>query len=115
MREIDKFYAEQQEPIKSCFLALRQTILSHDQAIVEAWKYRLPFFLYRGEMFCYLWADKKTKHPYIGMVAGNRITHSALVKGNRTRMKILPISAERDLPVRLIRDILKLAIATYSK
>jgi len=46
MTELDNFYLQQSEPIKSCFLALREIILSHDKEIVNAWKYGVPFFCF---------------------------------------------------------------------
>ncbi|MEJ7643982.1 MAG: DUF1801 domain-containing protein [Chryseolinea sp.] len=115
MREIDNFYSVQVEPVKSCLLALRQVILAEDYGLKEAWKYRVPFFLYKEKMFCYLWKNKKTGMPYIGIVSGNKIKHPALVQENRVRMKILPIDPEKDLPVKLIRSILKLAVASSSR
>ncbi|MCF6352841.1 MAG: DUF1801 domain-containing protein [Cyclobacteriaceae bacterium] len=69
--------------------ALRAHILAFDPQIIEAWKYRLPFFLYKKKMFCYFWADKKTGLPYIGIVEGRNIDHPMLEQGNRKRMKII--------------------------
>src|SRR4030095_2244077 len=88
MTEVDKFYLQQSEPIKSCFLALREIILSHDKEIVNAWKYGLPFFCFRRKMFCYLWIHKKYKQPYLGIVEGKRFNHRALISKKRSRMKI---------------------------
>ena len=33
---------------------------------------------YQQKMFCYLWTDKKTHEPYIGIVEGNKIDHPLL-------------------------------------
>ena len=115
MREIDSFYSVQVEPVKSCLLALRQIILSCDPGLKEAWKYRMPFFLYNEKMFCYLWTNKKTKAPYVGIVDGNKISHPALVQGERARMKILLIDPEKDLPVKVIRAIMKMAMEHRSR
>jgi len=30
----------------------------------------MPFFSYRGTMFCYLWVQKKDLMPYVGFVEG---------------------------------------------
>jgi hypothetical protein len=72
MKELDHFYLQQDEPIKGCLLALRQIILSQDKEVTNVWKYGMPFFCYKGKMFCYLWFHKKHKQPYIGIVEGNR-------------------------------------------
>jgi len=112
MREIDKFYLEKEEPIKSCLLALRNIILSLDVNISTSWKYKVPFFSYKGKMFCYLWIDKKTKYPYIGIVEGHQINHFALEQGNRKRMKVIPVNPNEDFPD-YIEEILNVALGFY--
>lgn len=75
----------------------------------------MPFFCYRGKMFCYFWIDKKSGEPYIGFVEGKRLDHPALIKGNRSRMKIMQFDPEKDLPVRAITAVLKQALDLYRK
>jgi hypothetical protein len=111
--ELDNFYLQQEEPNQSCFLALRDLILDYDSQITPDFKYGLPFFMYKGKMFCYLWKDKKANQPYISIAAGNKINHPALFQGDRKRFKLLYINAEEDLPVKRIWEILELARATY--
>ena len=113
LREIDQFFLEKEEPNKSCFMALRDIILAYDNNISEAWKYKLPFFLYQGKMFCYLWLDKKTKEPYIGIVKGKWIEHPQLVQGNRSQIKILPIDPNKDIPLKTMDGIFKMAMTFY--
>ena len=76
--ELENFYLKQSEPNQSCFLALRDIIIGFNLNITTDWKYKLPFFMYKGKMFCYLWKDKKTEVPYIGIVNGSDIDHPAL-------------------------------------
>jgi hypothetical protein len=64
MKEIDNFYLNHDEPVKGCLLALREIILSQDKDVTAAWKYGMPFFCFKGKMFCYLWVHKKHKQPY---------------------------------------------------
>ena len=106
LREVDHFYLDKEEPVKSCLLALREIILGLDPEVTAAWKYRMPFFCYRGKGFCYLWTDKKTKEPYIGVIDGNKIEHASLEQGNRSRMKIMRIHPTQDLPLETIESIL---------
>jgi len=114
LREIDNFYLRQEESAKSCLLALREIILKFNEEITEAWKYRMPFFCYRGKMFCYVWIDKKTRQPYIGIVEGRKVFHPELIGGNRSRMKIMYVDPEKDLPIKTIRKILKMAMVFYN-
>ncbi|MEZ4886430.1 MAG: DUF1801 domain-containing protein [Chitinophagales bacterium] len=113
LKPIEEFYANLEEPTKSCFLALKSIILDLDVNITAAWKYRMPFFCYKQKMFCYLWTDKKTGEPYIGIVEGNRIEHRLLEQGNRSRMKILRVNPREDLEVELIEEILGQALELY--
>lgn len=113
LRDIDNWYLEKPEPNRACLQALRSFILNSDGDITEAWKYRMPFFCFRGKMFCYLWLDKHTHQPYLGVVEGGRIDHPALVQGKRARMKILYIDAEQDIPVHTIEEILEKAKTFY--
>jgi len=110
---IDGFYLEKEEPVKSCLLALKEIIINLDENISTAWKYKVPFFCYKGKMFCYLWIDKKTKEPYIGVVEGNRIEHPSLEQGNRKRMKIMRVNPNEDFPVETIELILNQALDFY--
>jgi len=114
MRELDLYYLEKEEPVKGCLLFLRQHILDFDKGITEAWKYRMPFFCYKGKMFCYLWVHKKNGPPYIGIVEGGKIDHPDLIQEDRARMKILLIDPNADLPIDTINTILKTALSFYN-
>ncbi|WP_448699151.1 DUF1801 domain-containing protein [Mucilaginibacter sp. AW1-3] len=114
MTPLEEFYSNQPEPIKSCLLALRDIILAQDKDVTAAWKYGMPFFCYKGKMFCYLWVHKKHHQPYIGIVEGKHIEHPNLIQEDRARMKTMLFDASRDLPVDTIQDILQQAIALYT-
>lgn len=113
--ELDNFYLKFEEPTRGCLLALRDMILKHDENITAEWKYKLPFFYFKGKMLCYLWIHKKHKQPYIGFVDGGLIDHPDLLQEKRARMKILLVDAEADLPMDKINDILTSAIYICSK
>lgn len=106
--ELDQFYLKQNEPIQSCMLSLRDIILSVDDEITAEWKYKLPFFYYKGKMLCYLWIHKKYKQPYIGFVDGNLLDDEDLLVEKRAKMKILLIDYNKDLPLLKINNLLKL-------
>ncbi|MEE9350486.1 MAG: DUF1801 domain-containing protein, partial [Flavobacteriaceae bacterium] len=76
-------------------------------------KYGMPFFCYKGKMFCYLWTDKNTAHPYIGFVEGNRMNSADLEQGNRSRMKIFRINPNADIPLKKIQQLLNIALNFY--
>ncbi len=111
--DLDLFYEKQIEPNKSCFLALRAIILNLDKDISEAYKYKLPFFLYKNKMFCYLWQDKKTTHPYIGVVKGDLIHHPLLEQGDRKKMKVFSVNPNEDIAIDTLTSILQEAMTHY--
>lgn len=113
MRELDDFYLNLQEPIKGTMIALRDIILKKDTAITPEWKYKLPFFYYKGKMFCYLWTHKKLKKVYIGFVNGDYLEESFLIQEKRKKMKIMLFDPEEDLPVEKIDMVLDKAINLY--
>jgi hypothetical protein len=113
LSETDNFYIQKQEPVKGCLLALRDLILSHDRDISAAWKYGMPFFCYKGKMFCYLWVHKRYHQPYLGMVEGKSLHHPALIAEKRARMKILLFDPNKDLPLKTIKTILQQAVDLY--
>lgn len=111
--ELESFYLQHEEPVQSVLLTLRGIILEQDTNITEAWKYRMPCFCYKGKMFCFLWINKKTHEPYLEFVEGKHLTHPRLIAEKRSRMKILPFDAKKDLPVRTIKAIIKQAVDFY--
>jgi Domain of unknown function (DU1801) len=115
LRDIDHFYLQKKEPVKSCLIALREIILKQDPVITVAWKYGMPFFCYKGKMFCYLWVHKTIKQPYIGFVEGKNLNHPKLLIEKRARMKIFLCNPEKDLPIKTIETILKQSLDLYRK
>ncbi|WP_200976993.1 DUF1801 domain-containing protein [Echinicola sp. 20G] len=113
LKETDQFYAHQEEPNRSCLLALRKVILCQDSEVSETKKYGMPCFCYKKKMFCYLWTDKKTNEPYLLMVEGKHLEHPKLETGSRSRMKIFRVNPTEDLPLEDIIEILGQALNLY--
>jgi hypothetical protein len=113
LSDLDNFYLKKEEPLKGCLLALREIILSYDKNITHTLKYGMPFFCYNNKMFCYLWVQKKTNIPYIGVVEGKHIFHKDLIQEKRSRMNIILFDPNKDLPVKTIRLILKQSLDLY--
>jgi hypothetical protein len=85
-----------------------------DEQITESWKYGMPFFCFKGKMFCYLWIHKKLNQPYLGIVEGKKIQHPDLITEKRARMKILLLDPNKNLPMRKINGILREMISLYA-
>ena len=113
LRDIDNYFLGKKEPVKSCLLFLSDHLINFDPNITEAWKYRMPFYCYKGKMFCYLWVHEKKSLPYLGVVEGRKIDHPLLIQESRARMKIIFIDPEKDIPVEVIDEILNTAMSFY--
>lgn len=113
LRPIDNFFLQRTEPLKGCLEYLRHFMNNYNPGITEEWKYKLPFYYYKGKMFCYFWIDKKTQQPYIGVVEGGRIDHPLLVAGERKRMKVIYIDAAQDVPTDVLTEVLDMALKYY--
>ena len=113
MKQLDDFYLNQEEPIKGTLLALKEIILKQDKDITNVLKYGMPFFCYKGKMFCYLWIHKKLTQPYIGIVEGKHFEESFLIQEDRSRMKIMLFDADGDLPIERIEKVLQQALNLY--
>ncbi|WP_294818655.1 DUF1801 domain-containing protein [uncultured Flavobacterium sp.] len=106
MRPIDSYFLEKEGNVRECLLSLRSHILSYTINVTEEWKYRMPFYCYKGKMLCYFWTDKKIGYPYIGFVDGGKMDYPELIQDKRARMKILPVDPEAELPIALVNTIL---------
>ncbi len=113
MKQLDNFYLQQTEPTKAIFLALKEIILKQDSNITNTLKYGMPFFCYKGKMFCYLWLHKKYRQPYIGIVEGKYFDEPFLIQESRSRMKIMLLDTGKDLPVKKIEALINKAIGLY--
>lgn len=113
MNELEQLYLKHDEPNRSCLLALRDIILEIDAGLSESKKYGMPFFSYKGKMFCYFWFDKKTNLPYIGIMKGSLIDHFMLEKGNRSLVKIFRVNPNEDIPIKELREVLSIAMGLY--
>lgn len=115
LRPIDSWFLSKEEPVKSCLQFLREHILKQDANITETWQYGMPFYLYSGKRFCYLWMHKKYGQPYIGIVDGKQIEHPDLVMEKRARMKILLVDPDSNLPMKKINKVLNKVLKLYKK
>lgn len=111
--KLQDYYLKLEEPNKSCMLVLRDIILEQDENVSETRKWNSPCFCFKNRMFCFLMIDKKTKEPYVLMVEGARLDFPELDQGKRTRMKVLNIDPNKDLPIELIEDIFQGALDLY--
>ncbi len=115
MTPIEQFYFDKPEPVKSCLLALKAIIIDYHSKLEPRWYYRLPCFMYQGQLFCYLWVDKRTQWPYIAVGKGVKIEDPDLIQGKRTFTKLVMINPNEDLSLEAIYRIFDKAMLLYPK
>ncbi len=113
MTPLEEFYENQEEPIKSCFIVVRELLLNSEIELKEHWKYKLPFFYLKDKPFCYLWTDKKTNNPYIGFSRGYLSNNKDLIAGDRKKIKIFLFDKNEDIPVDTINAIVRSLMKHY--
>jgi hypothetical protein len=113
MSGLTEFYLKQEDSVKETMLALRDIILKQDENITHELKYGMPFFCYKGKMFCYFWKHKQHKQPYIGFVEGKLFDEPFMLQEKRSRMKVFLIDPNVDLPIEQIELLLHKALNFY--
>jgi hypothetical protein len=106
LRPIDHYFEMLQEPAAGCMQAMRALLIAFSPYITEEWKYGMPLYYYKGKMFCYLWTQKKSGLPYLGIANGIALQHPDLMLEKRKKMKILLLDPQADLPLDKINEIL---------
>ncbi len=106
MKALDAYYDGLTEPLQGFMLAVRQVILDLNEEVEETWKWSAPFFLYRKQMLCYLWLDKKTHEPYLGIYGGDALDHPSLVQKHKAKIKKLVFSVDEDIPISTMKEVL---------
>ncbi len=113
MTNIDLYFESLNEEYFAYMIGLRGLILKYHSSISEEWKYGTPFYYFNKRPFCYLYINKQTGHPYIGIVRGNRINHDILFQGDRKKMKIIPLDLSYDIPRTMILEVFDLLTPLY--
>lgn len=111
----DAYYLAQEEPNRSCLLALRDILLAQDSLVTETTKWGMPCFCYKAKMFAYLWTDKESKEPYVLFVEGKHLNHPQLEEGSRARMKVFRVDPKADIPIDTLSMLLQEALDLYRK
>ena len=111
IEQLNNYYLTKEEPVRGCLLALRYIILNQDKNMTETQKWGMPCFCFKQKIVCFLWTDKKTDEPYILFAEGKYLEHTELEAGHRSRMKILRLNPNLDLPKVTIENILQQALA----
>ncbi|WP_298513997.1 DUF1801 domain-containing protein [uncultured Kordia sp.] len=115
MNPAETYILEQPEPYKSILLEI-QVLMEHVVPEVELkYKYRIPFYYYKGKPFCYLNASHKKKFVDVGIVKGGEIhIHKEyLVTEKRKVMASLRYTTVNDINDNIFFEVIKKAASFY--
>ncbi|HFS67264.1 MAG TPA: DUF1801 domain-containing protein [Flavobacteriia bacterium] len=91
MNPAENYFLKQPKPLQSILLFLRQEILDVIPDLDELYKYKVPFYYYKGKPFCYLTVLKGSTSVDLGFWDGFKLTnkHGFLKAKNRKMIKSL--------------------------
>ncbi len=116
VNHLDNYYLRLPEPQQSVLLFIRKYFLEFSAQIAEHYKYGGPFFHYKGKQFAYLAYSKVKNKTYVGLIYGYRLNHPKLVSEGRKQIKVFYLDVDKDIDVKNLNAILKLALKTnYSE
>lgn len=100
---LENYFLQQPEPHQSCMLFLRKWLV--EQGLEEHCKYGVPFYCFKSKNLCYMSVSAKGKELYLGFVKGYLMKHPALKKEGRKQIKAFYIDPEKDVPVKILKQI----------
>ena len=111
LNPLENYFLSKPEPHKSAMLFLRQWLI--EQGLEEHYKYTTAFYTFRSQAFCYMSVRAKDSKLYLGFVEGHLLKHPLLQKEGRKQIKVLYLDPEKDLPIKTLKEIVKMAKQLY--
>ncbi len=114
MNPIEQYFLNQREPLQSVMLYLRQVILETLPEVEEKYKYKIPFYYYKGKPLCYLNILKNTNYVDLAFVNGFKLSNKqgVLQAGrNRKMVKSVTFTSLESVNVKMVKELLQEAIS----
>ena len=91
MKPAEEYILNQAEPFRSIIFNLQIVIENQIPELELLYKWRMPFYYYKGKPFCFINVNHKKKFVDLGIVKGFQLTiyHDRLVSENRKKKKTL--------------------------
>lgn len=109
----DAYYFKQPEPYQGCLLALKEIILNVSPHIGHRRMFQIPFFFYKDKKLCFLWVHRKKL--LLGFVEDKNIYKKVPGQRRKSKMTMLEIDPNADLPMKKILPALQKLIVRYDK
>jgi len=109
----DEKIRQQKPEYAEIMLFLRQHLLSYNKNIKETFKYFTLFYEYKGKPLCY--THYKDNYVYLGFFTRFGLKHPKLLSEGRKVVKVFKCFVNKDVDVRSLNAILKLACHSIEK
>ena len=109
MNPLEEYFLNQREPLQSVMLYLRQVIFETLPDIEEKYKYKIPFYYYKGESLCYLNILKNTNYVDFAFINGFNLSNKQnLLKAGRGRKMVKSIAYPtlENIDVKILKETL---------
>lgn len=113
MNPVEIYFLNQTEPLQSILLFVRQVILETIPEMEEKYKYKIPFYYYKGKPVCYLNILKEANYVDLGFWDGFKLSnkHQLLKANNRKMVKSLEFNNPKTINIVALQETLLEAVA----
>jgi hypothetical protein len=109
MKPAEEYILNQPEPYRSIIFDLQIVIQSQIPNLELLYKWKIPFYYYRGKPFCFINVSHKRKYVDLGIVKGFQIKNHQehLISENRSIMKSLRFSSLEEIDNKILIEIIQ--------
>lgn len=115
MKPAEEYILNQPEPYRSILFNLQIIIESQIPEVELVYKWKIPFYYYKGKPFCYFNASHKRYYVDLGIVKGFQLTihQDKLISEKRSIMKSLRYFSADEIDTSVLVEILQELIKHY--
>ena len=109
MKPAEEYILNQPEPYRSIIFNLQITIENQIPDLELLYKWKIPFYYYKGKPFCYINVSHKKKYVDLGIVKGFEINlhKEHLISEHRSSMKSLRYNSLEEIDNTILVEIIK--------
>ena len=115
MNPAENYILKQPEPYRTILLQLQLLIEQTIPELELKYKWKIPFYYYKGKPFCYFNASHKKQYVDVGLVKGKLINvhQEYLVGEKRKKMVSLRYTSIDDINAEVLIEVLEKARSLY--
>lgn len=109
MKPAEEYILSQPELYRSIIYNLQIVIENEIPDLELLYKWKIPFYYYKGKPFCFINVSHKRKYVDLGIVKGFQIKNHKehLISENRSIMKSLRYSSLEEIDTRVLIEIIQ--------